>query len=46
MQQMAIEIEQRGAVFLAVDGMVVPEFVVTRLGHVAGASNFWCRLLR
>src|SRR5262249_15447521 len=36
MQQVAIDVEQRGAVFLDVDGVVIPEFVVERLGHDAG----------
>ncbi len=38
-QQVPVDIEQRGAVFLDVHGMVVPEFVVERLGHVAGGGD-------
>ncbi|MCY1243357.1 hypothetical protein D9M72_563690 [compost metagenome] len=39
MQQVAVDIEQRGAVFLDVDGVVIPEFVVERLGHDAMAGR-------
>ncbi|MNL10809.1 hypothetical protein D3C87_1316210 [compost metagenome] len=39
MQQVAIDVEQRRAVFLDVDGVVIPEFVVERLGHDAGGAD-------
>ncbi len=38
-QQVAIDVEQRRAVFLDVDGVVIPEFVVERLGHDAGGQT-------
>jgi hypothetical protein len=43
---MAVDVEQRGAVFLDVDGVVIPEFVVERLGHDAVAdrpSHAWAQ---
>jgi hypothetical protein len=33
MQQMAVDIQQRGAVLFGADHMVVPQFVVERKGH-------------
>ncbi|MNS35536.1 hypothetical protein D3C72_676960 [compost metagenome] len=39
MHQVAIDVEQRRAVFLDVDGVVIPEFVVERLGHDAGGAD-------